>query len=168
MQNPVTKLGVVRRISYFPDQRRLRAVLADGTTHEVRDVAPERVEAARPFEDPANVERLVDESLPWRLVAGTPPKPPGSSRPAPWPGRALARSGRRMAGRFLSPLGLVQSVTYDRFARRLRLTLADGGRFESSPVSLEAARSLTPVRTRLQFDELFGAGGEWRPTREME
>jgi len=159
MQNPVTKLGIIRSITYFPDRQRLRATTAEGNVHEVHSILPQRVDAARPF-TATRIERLVDESLPWRLVSGKPQTPP--KRIVATPPRVKERGGKRMAGRFLSPLGLVQSVTYDRSSERLRLTLADGGCFESRRVTLEAARSLAPVRTRDQFDRLFGVGQEWR------
>lgn len=166
MHDPVTKLGVVRRITYFPDRRLLRAVTADGGVHEVSGVEPERVEAAQPFDDPAKIERLIDQAVPWRRVSG--PMGASSSRPpaATPPAKAATGRGKRMAGRFISPLGLVQSVTYDRVEGRLRLFMADGDRFESRRVAPEDARALGPVRTRVQFDRLYWAGGEWRRLAE--
>lgn len=164
MQNPVTKLGVVRRLTYFPDRRLLRVVLEDGRTYEAKPVEATSVSAAQPFENPGNVERLVDRTLRWRLVGGAPPRPPPKIPPKRPSAPILLRGrAKRMAGRFVSPLGLVQSVTYDRAAERLRLTLSEGGRYESSQVRRDVARSLFPVRNRAQFDRLLDAAGQWMP-----
>jgi len=78
---PQTRLGLVRAVTYFPGERRLLVVTANGKTFVADDVDKARVDAARPFGNRVKLVRLVEQVPAWRLVRSNRANPFSEPKP---------------------------------------------------------------------------------------